>query len=260
MINTLISTTMKIPDKIKSCLELGQSQLQHVQAAIEQFAPWINTTLPLFPEYTDHGPRHVEDVLNSAVGLISETAWKKLSSADAMVLTLSVLLHDCAMHLTEDGFVSLVNPESIWKPLDGFDDKPWNQLWSEFFMEAHRFDARTLNRLFGNSDPVRDPPMVPQEMTQKDRMLIGEFIRRHHPRLAHEIALYGFPGPDGTSVPILNNVKEEWRDLVGFTARSHGFSLRHGFGYLHDKFHLQDFVTIQHPTLKKSLTQFFMIF
>lgn len=239
--NFIVFTIMNIPQKIKSCLERKPSQLHHVLAAIDQFSPWINNTLPLFPEYTDHGPQHVEDVLNSAVGLIAKSAWSKLSSTDAMVLSLSVLLHDCAMHLTEYGFVSLVKSRSVWQPIDGFHDKPWDQLWSDFLMEARHFDAHTLNRLFGNSDSVRDPPMVPQEMTEKDRMLIGEFIRRYHPRLAHEIALYGFPGPDGDFEPMFTGIDKQWLDLIGLTARSHGFPLRQSFGYLKNKFHLREF-------------------
>ena len=34
-------------------------------------------------------------------------------------------------------------------------------------------------------------------------LLIGEFVRRHHGRLAHEIALFGFPGLSSDEFPVL---------------------------------------------------------
>jgi hypothetical protein len=55
----------------------------------------------------------------------------------------------------------------------------------------------------------------------RDRVLIGEFIRRHHARLAHEIALVGVPGPTGNAIQ-LNALPPDLADLAGLIARSHG--------------------------------------
>jgi hypothetical protein len=41
---------------------------------------------------------------------------------------------------------------------------------------------------------VRDPFPHYSNLAESDRKLIGEFIRRHHPRLAHEFAVFGVPG------------------------------------------------------------------
>ena len=63
------------------------------------------------------------------------------------------------------------------------------------------------------------PRLTPSEMTLRDRMLIGEFLRRHHPRLAHDIALHGFPGPDGTTSLLLGDLAPEMADLAWYLPR-----------------------------------------
>src|ERR1700722_9517923 len=74
-----------------------------------------------FPEYTDHATRHVESVLMTADALISDTAYsvksgvtpvELLSPQDAAALAVSVFLHDIGMHLTFDGFMTLVEKRS----------------------------------------------------------------------------------------------------------------------------------------------------
>ena len=64
-----------------------------------------------------------------------------------------------------------------------------------------------------------------------DRILIGEFVRRHHARLAHEIAVSGVPGPTGTRIG-LKNVPPDLAELAGLVARSHGLHLRECVPYL----------------------------
>jgi len=46
-----------------------------------------------------------------------------------------------------------------------------------------------------DSYSVDDPFERLQIFRSLDRKFIGEFIRLHHPRLAHEFALFGIPGP-----------------------------------------------------------------
>ena len=65
----------------------------------------------------------------------------------------------------------------------------------------------------------------------RDRLLVGEFIRRHHPRLAHEIALTGVPGPTSNRIG-LENVSPDFAGLAGLIARSHGLPLRGCLKYL----------------------------
>nr|WP_237477036.1 hypothetical protein [Lichenibacterium sp. 6Y81] len=77
------------------------------------------------------------------------------------------------------------------------------------------------------------------EYTDRHRRLIGEFLRRNHPRLAHDLAL----GLDVTlGLPnLMAGFKTEECDLVGLIARSHGDPLRKHFKYIEAKFDLRDF-------------------
>jgi hypothetical protein len=73
---------------------------------------------------------------------------------------------------------------------------------------------------------------------------MGEFVRRHHARLAHEIALYGIPGVGGKAVQLISTNSETATtiaDLAGLVARSHGLSLRQTMPYLEKKYHLREY-------------------
>lgn len=177
-----------------------------------------------FPEYTDHGPQHIEDVMMTAESLITDNSWSHLTPEDSAALALSIVLHDCAMHLSEDGFLELLDPTITRQTIPLFAEKAWPELWVDFLGEASRFDAKKLRALFGDSEPVRTPPLSASQMTLRDRLLIGEFLRRHHSRLAHEIALWGVPGPRNEKIA-LTRVPEGLADLSGLIARSHGLDL-----------------------------------
>jgi signal transduction histidine kinase len=240
---------MKIPTRLQEKLSQYPELYAGVLASIAQAEPWISSNkLPFFPEYTDHGIGHLEAVLATAESLIRDEAWHSLTPADAAALCLAVLLHDLAMHLTEDGFVELVSPNGSWHPLDGFGDKQWSLLWSDFISEARRWDGRRLTGLFGDSRPVRVPPHDPNEMTRTDRQLIGEFLRRHHHRLAHEIAIYGVPGPTNDRIR-LREIPEGLADLAGLIGRSHGLPLRNSLVPLEQRFALREFRGVRAPFL-----------
>lgn len=100
--------------------------------------------------------------------------------------------------------------------------------------EARRFDERKPKALFDNVEPVRVRSLDPLLMTERDRLLIGEFLRRHHPRLAHEIALTGVPGPPHRGLS-LGDIPHDVRNLAGLVARSHGLDLRLCVDYLKNK-------------------------
>lgn len=225
---------MDIPTRLKSLLQKDDNLTAAVLHAISVVRPWFeDNKLVFFPEYTDHGPKHIQEVFETAESLITESAWEILNPKDVAVLILGIILHDCAMHLSEDGFVSLISDDS--RPLnESFGDQPWPRLWHDFMTEARRFDDRKLKALFDDVEPVRVPPLDPLMMTKRDRFLIGEFLRRHHPRLAHEIALTGVPGPPNKGLS-LGDIPSDVRELSGLVARSHGLDLRVSVDYLNNK-------------------------
>jgi hypothetical protein len=106
-------------------------------------------------------------------------------------------------------------------------DRPWAELWGDFRREAARFDEDKLLALFGQRDPVPAPDGDPGNWTERQRLYVGEFVRRHHARLAHEIALVGVPGPGENRICFPSADDRRWFiDLVGFIARSHHLNLR----------------------------------
>lgn len=241
---------LNIPQRLEEKLKQSKGLYGGTLSTIDEFAPWISSNkLPFFPYYTDHGPTHLQMVLTTAEALIHDEAWAAITPQDAVVLVLSVLLHDSAMHLTPDGFVTLINPSKPRDLIKGFNDKPWPELWSEFMREARRFDSRKLTALFGDSEPVHTPPQNPMDMTLRDRLLIGEFLRRYHHRLAHEIALFGVPSPDPNTIR-LQSIPDEIADLAGLVARSHGMPIRSCLPYLNEKYsNAREFQGVHAPFL-----------
>src|SRR4029077_1262932 len=72
-----------------------------------------DNVMPFFPAYTDHGAQHVSGVLETAVRLMPEQVLNSdvITAKDAAVISCGALLHDLAMHLREEGFVSLVGQD-----------------------------------------------------------------------------------------------------------------------------------------------------
>jgi hypothetical protein len=235
---------MQIPVLLRQKFALDHGYSGSLEQTIAQFEPWfVANQVVFFEEYTDHSAAHVEGVLSTAASLVRDVAWPYVTAADAYVLILSTLLHDAAMHLSRDGFVTLVTTARAGQIVPGFGDVPWDRLWEEFLSEARQFSAKQLRNLFGESAPTRKPPLTsPERMNARDLKLIGEFLRRHHHRLAHEFALFGIPGPGDVSLSVQHTAAE--RDLVclaGLVARSHGMPLRAALNPLASEYDPREF-------------------
>jgi len=205
--------------------------------------------LPFFPNYTDHGVHHIERVLDTiSQNLIPHDVAKLLNEMDSAVIITASLLHDIAMHLKQKGFLDLIHLRTKLKPIQWFDtsgniplaDCKWDDEWANYVSEVQRFNDRQLFSILGrvpSADSLRHwglegLPDDPVSWSETDYLLIGEFLRRHHGRLAHEIALYGFPGLSGEDFPTLNKTLPKLANLSGVVARSHSLSLREAANYL----------------------------
>lgn len=219
---------LDIPKRTKDLLESDQRYNSFVLSCISNIGEWLtdNKTV-FFPEYTDHGFVHLSEVLLTADSIISDDSWGQLTAQDSAALIVSVLLHDCALHISEDGFYTLITdkfPAINSRYLE--QEVGWSVLWNEFMQEAKRFDDKKLVSLFGDDIPVRDIPVNKIDLSGRDKLLIGEFIRRHHARIAHEIAFNGVPGFNGKTLNMAVEPDSNFLDLCGYIARSHNMGLR----------------------------------
>lgn len=226
---------IKIPALFARVLENEPVLHAAVNQNIKIFEPWLEQSgMPFFPGYTDHSPRHINDVLNAAASLITDEAHSLLSPEDIVVICMAALLHDCGMHLTQDGFRALIE-ESNQPVVSGFGDQPWSQLWKDFISEARRFGQDKLIAIFGDDEPLRVNEIDYENLSERDYLLIGEFVRRHHARLAHEIAIKGVPSRKTERLELIG-ISHELKDLAGLVARSHGLSIRSTFSYIEEKY------------------------
>jgi hypothetical protein len=118
-----------------------------------------------------------------------------------------------------------------------FDDKTWSELWTEYIYEAKRFSGKQRLKIFGDENIKIEAPLLTNKdkLNGIDKKLIGEFIRRHHPRIAHEISFVGLIGKDNKVISFASNLEtkyKDYKDLAGLLARSHGIEVRDTFDYL----------------------------
>lgn len=216
-----------LPIRIREALEKDQLLFGETNATLATFTPWFaDNKLIFFPEYTDHGINHLQEVLNTAASIITDESWELISPQDAAALVIASLLHDCAMHLSEDGFYVLISDKyPLLTSRYDSQDISWKEKWLAFLAEARRWDGKKLKMLFDDNIPVRNIPDNKNDLTRRDRLLIGEFLRREHANLAHSIALLGVPqiGNHALTVKISDS---KFCDLIGFIAKSHNMSLR----------------------------------
>jgi len=219
------SIQIEIPERLGEML-LKNNMDGRAHSAVRDFSVWLaDNKTPFFYEYTDHGVAHITNVLRSVESLISSKSWAVIQSEDIEAIIAAVLLHDCAMHLSLDGFFTLLDEQAPVSSLVG-DEPSWAEEFSRFEQEAARWDAPKLMSVFGDTDPAQ-PLRSRVNVSDRQKMMIGEFLRRNHARLAHEISLSGVPGPAGVrKFDPFSGYDSARRDLFGLLARSHNMGIR----------------------------------
>lgn len=231
---------MRIPKKFESIISQNQTYYSIVLDAITSFEPILkDNKLFFFEEFTDHGIEHIEKVLESAEYIITDESFEKISANEVLILILSIILHDLGMHTEYGTFISMLNGDYDSSRSNVLDDKTWKELWVDFLSEVRRFSSNQRKNIFGDENfYFRIPDLDNKDnLTGSDRKLIGEFIRRHHGRLAYEIAIVGIKNkgnilPFGTS-----KLDDKNRKIAGIVARSHSMEIRDTFKYLEDFAH-----------------------
>ena len=222
----------------------------HTDASNEAYEGYINTLIhnakhiitdkaDFFPEYTLHGWTHIQAVLYHADRLIPDVSMKELSGRDVAMLIAAVILHDMGMFLNKAGVRKLLTgSRSITKTakLDKYD---WKSEWDRYIREIRRYPEEKLLYHFGISCAIEEPDLVKGEFSDLDLLVVGDFLRRHHHRIAHEIALGAMPGDTDVdvmqvSIDALGNTAFNMKDrkCIGILARSHGMPVRETREYI----------------------------
>ncbi|MDE5757038.1 MAG: ATP-binding protein, partial [Allobaculum sp.] len=91
----------------------------------------------------------------------------------------------------------------------------WGELWNKYIKKLKHASGNELYEIFGNNEHI---------FNISSRQLCAAFIRTYHHQLAYQIAVYGFLGKD-LHDPLFG-ISEEYSNLVGILAKSHGIALR----------------------------------
>jgi molecular chaperone HtpG len=239
---------VKIPDRLRDLLPGSAAEAAVLELAAAAGAILDDNKTPFFPAYTDHGSEHIARVLDACVRLVPDAVWDGglLEPEDAAVLVGATFLHDLALHIREPGFLMLVTDRTSLRAVRWFDeqhgdrapDVAWSSLWQAFRKEVRHFTQSQLDRILGSHNDGTpaiahgDGDTSSDHWTDADRLIVGEFLRRHHARLSHELALGGFPGLASDDFPVLKQRLPTLADAIGVTARSHNEPMRRMLDYL----------------------------
>lgn len=192
-----------------------------------------NQNIDFFSEYTDHGIKHINEILESIENLLPNETLEELNSSEIAILIYSILLHDIGMLLTKKTFLNAIESDEIL--IDEFDNKSWKDLWENYLLDIKYASKTEKLKIFGKDEILISSPNF-ENLSKYDKLLITEFIRRHHPRLAHEISILGFE-LDSNNPDIIENLFDpNIKFISGLIARSHGMDLRSTFPYLKAKY------------------------
>lgn len=218
-----------IPDRMAARLAHDKTWDSCVTQFTKNIEPLLAKDPDFFPDYTIHGIDHINRVLDIADYLIdydtlSEEPQKTdlLTPRDVAFLVCGITLHDMGMFLRPDGLRKLVKMD---RSDDAFGGKPWKDEWSNYVDRTKRLSQEKMRYHFGKVIPVTED-CVDHTDTDDNKRIIGEFLRQHHARLAHEFALGMLPGTEDTDLFANINLPPKARDVIGILARSHSMAIR----------------------------------
>ncbi|WP_236197030.1 HD domain-containing protein [Pseudomonas glycinae] len=221
-----------LPEKFNSIINKNQRLSGSIKLLLSKFSEWLyENRLVFFPEYTDHGIAHVQSVFNTAEKLITPDAFKLITPEDIYVLASSILLHDCAMHIDKAGIIELLNNDLYSSSLFGYRiEKSFADEWSAFESEVSKYTEKDWHSFFSD-DSIVPFPNLQKELSERQFVIVGEFLRKHHARIAQVIGLHGLPTANGP-INFFDNQLINLNELAGFAARSHNISLRQAIDLL----------------------------
>ncbi len=221
-----------------------------------KYSKFINPSMDLFREYTDHSTNHINYLIKSAEDLIPQTTLDKLNDMDIFVLLLSILYHDMAMHLSKEAIKILISDDK--KKLEDskktgccINYKEKNEtkykskfisekdnlftLWKDYIKEIKKFDIDELN---ARLETKYKDAFFYKDLIEllDDENLLREFLRKKHHIISNRIAVNGFSLFEG-KINFADQLYAFYHDLAGFIAKSHGISIRETFNSLKEIFY-----------------------
>lgn len=232
--------TMKIPFKFEEILKTNQTIYSIVLDITSSFEPvFEDNKLYFFEEYTDHGIKHIESVLEASEFIITDESFKNITANEIAILIYSIILHDLGMQIELSTFNSMLNGDYDHCKIELIDEKTWKELWENYLSEVKRFSSIQKKDIFGDEAiPFNLPNLSNKDnLNGYDKKLIGEFIRRNHGRFAQEIALLGLKGDKEVIEFGTEKLDIKTKELAGILARSHSMNIRDTFDYLKENYH-----------------------
>ena len=165
-------------------------------------------------------------MLDTAEEIITEDSWEILTPEDIYVLTSSIFLHDCAMHLNKAALWNLITSDIYNGVLVGFSmEDEWSARWDKFTSDVKKFDESDYIKFFGEDKSVELPEIGSTSMTDEQKVIIGDFVRQYHACIAQVISTHGMPSKSGPH-QLFDKEFKYLNELSGLIARSHNHSLR----------------------------------
>lgn len=223
---------IKLPKKFNEKLKNTDFYIPALYA-LERFTKILNLDGTLFPEYTDHSAAHIQDVLNSAEKLINPDSYRLITPADVYVLTIATCLHDSAMTFNWSNIRTVIQNKKYNGKVFGYKDKEepaWLDLWNQYKAEFSNYKFEDIKDIVGDNIDLKGevmdyfPSLEDVDLKASQLKVAGEFVRRHHARLAHTVSVHGFPGLDRKE--LFHESKIFHDNLAGLVARSHHYSMR----------------------------------
>src|SRR5919202_4608591 len=151
---------MRIPSRFQTKLDQDQSLDGIVKSVVSLYSHFlVEHNIEFFPEYTNHGITHIEEILIAADDLMPDDTFNHvLKPIDVSILILCAVLHDSGMHLNIDLFAELVDKDNQNILVKDIDDKAWPTLWNDYLEEVKKYSGRQKKNLFGNEyQPFKKP-------------------------------------------------------------------------------------------------------
>lgn len=228
-----IAVPVTISKRLEKKLSEDSSYKGYIHTLLTNIKPLITEKADFFPEYTLHGWSHIQAVLIHADKLIPDETMEELSGSDVALLIAAVILHDIGMFLNKAGVQKLLTGSRRTAKTAKLDKRDWAEEWERYIQEIRRYSEEKLLYHFGISRAIDVPDLEKGEFSDLDLLIVGDFLRRHHHRIAHEIAMDTMPGDTDVDVlqvgmDALGNkaLGSKDRKCIGILARSHGMPIR----------------------------------